>query len=158
MPRSMEHCAGSMKKVSSSIRFVTKRERLPRDWPVNNPVRPDHSCRRLMWFAAPPTGTTPPTFPGGDPVPTVGNQRRTGPFGLPMPDEIARRRREEERDREDASEVAVRRVTIRDCRRTLTRATDVRQTFPDRRYHPPLPPEEIRGRTIRSRECWTLPT
>ena len=48
----------------------------------------------------PPTGTTPPTFPGGDPVPTVGNQRRTGPFGLPMPDDIARRRREEERDRE----------------------------------------------------------
>ena len=49
----------------------------------------------------PPTGTTPPTFPGGDPVPTVGNQRRTGPFGLPMPDDIARRRREEERDREE---------------------------------------------------------
>jgi Mg-chelatase subunit ChlD len=49
----------------------------------------------------PPIGTTPPTFPGGDPVPTVGNQRRTGPFGLPMPDDIARRRREEERDREE---------------------------------------------------------
>lgn len=51
----------------------------------------------------PPTGTTPPTFPGGDPVPTVGNQRRTGPFGLPMPDDIVRRRREEERDREERS-------------------------------------------------------
>lgn len=44
----------------------------------------------------PPGGTTPPTFPGGDPVPTGGTQRRTGPFGLPMPDEILRRRREEE--------------------------------------------------------------
>ena len=47
----------------------------------------------------PPTGTTAPTFPGGDPVPTVGTQR-TGPFGLPLPDEILRRRREEERDRD----------------------------------------------------------
>ena len=51
----------------------------------------------------PPAGTTPPTFPGGDPVPTVGSQRRTGPFGLPMPDDIVRRRREEERDREERS-------------------------------------------------------
>lgn len=50
---------------------------------------------------APPSGTTPPTFPGGDPIPTTG-QRRTGPFGLPlpMPDDIARQRREDERDRD----------------------------------------------------------
>ena len=48
----------------------------------------------------PPPGTTAPTFPGGDPIPTSGNQQRTGPFGLPTADEILRRRREEERDRE----------------------------------------------------------
>src|SRR5215211_1778566 len=46
-----------------------------------------------------PSGTTPTTFPSDDPVPTSGNQRRTGPFGLPSADEILRRRREEERNR-----------------------------------------------------------
>ena len=48
----------------------------------------------------PPSGTTAPTFPGGDPIPTTGSKERTGPFGLPTADEILRRRREEERDRE----------------------------------------------------------
>ncbi|HEU4508056.1 MAG TPA: VWA domain-containing protein [Pyrinomonadaceae bacterium] len=48
----------------------------------------------------PPSGTTAPTFPGGDPVPTVGTQRRTGPFGLPLPEDIMRRRREDERNRD----------------------------------------------------------
>jgi len=47
----------------------------------------------------PPSGTTAPTFPGGDGVPTSGTQRKTGPFGLPLPEEIMRRRREEERNR-----------------------------------------------------------
>ncbi|HEX2272156.1 MAG TPA: hypothetical protein VHH35_21620, partial [Pyrinomonadaceae bacterium] len=48
---------------------------------------------------APPRGTTPPTFPGGDPIPTTGT-RRTGPFGLPLPEDIMRRRRETgDRDR-----------------------------------------------------------
>src|SRR5215204_1331183 len=47
----------------------------------------------------PPSGTTAPTFPGGDGVPTSGSARKTGPFGLPLPDEIMRRRREEERNR-----------------------------------------------------------
>jgi Mg-chelatase subunit ChlD len=40
-----------------------------------------------------PGGTTPPTFPGGDPVPT--QTQRTGPFGLPMPDTVMRRPRTE---------------------------------------------------------------
>lgn len=48
---------------------------------------------------APPSGTTPPTFPGGNPIPTTGT-RRTGPMGLPLPEEIMRRRREAERDRD----------------------------------------------------------
>jgi Ca-activated chloride channel family protein len=42
----------------------------------------------------PPSGTTAPTFPGGDPIPTTGTQQRTGPFGLPLPGEILRRRTE----------------------------------------------------------------
>ena len=47
----------------------------------------------------PPSGTTAPTFPSDDPAPTSGTQRKSGPFGLPLPDEIMRRRREEERNR-----------------------------------------------------------
>jgi hypothetical protein len=47
----------------------------------------------------PPSGTTAPTFPGGDGVPTSGTQRTTGPFGLPSAGEIMRRRRDEERNR-----------------------------------------------------------
>lgn len=48
-----------------------------------------------------PSGTTPPTFPGEGPssVPTSGTEPKTGPFGLPLPDEILRRRRESRRDR-----------------------------------------------------------
>src|SRR5690349_11064875 len=40
-----------------------------------------------------PGGTTPTTFPSDDPVPTTGSTRRTGPLGLPSPEEIMRRRR-----------------------------------------------------------------
>jgi Mg-chelatase subunit ChlD len=47
----------------------------------------------------PPSGTTAPTFPGGDPVPTSGTPRKTGPLGLPSAEEIMRRRRDEERNR-----------------------------------------------------------
>ncbi|HKS09664.1 MAG TPA: VWA domain-containing protein, partial [Pyrinomonadaceae bacterium] len=47
-----------------------------------------------------PSGTTAPTFPGGDPVPTTGSKPKTGPFGLPTADEIMRRRREEEMRRQ----------------------------------------------------------
>ena len=48
----------------------------------------------------PPSGTTPPTFPGGDSGPTVSTQRRrTGPLGLPLPEDIMRRRREEDDER-----------------------------------------------------------
>jgi len=48
----------------------------------------------------PPSGTTPPTFPGddGSSIPTSGSPK-TGPFGLPTAGEILRRRREEERNR-----------------------------------------------------------
>ncbi len=47
----------------------------------------------------PPSGTTAPTFPDGDGVPTSGSARKNGPLGLPLPDEIMRRRRDEERNR-----------------------------------------------------------
>jgi von Willebrand factor type A domain len=41
----------------------------------------------------PTSGTTPPTFPSDEPFPT-GTRRTTGPLGLPLPDEILRRRRQ----------------------------------------------------------------
>ena len=49
---------------------------------------------------APTGGGTAPTFPSDDSTSTPGIQRKTGPWGLPLPEEIARRRREQERDRE----------------------------------------------------------
>lgn len=42
---------------------------------------------------APPSGTTAPTFPSDEPIPTTGS-RRSGPFGLPLPEEVMRRRRD----------------------------------------------------------------
>ncbi len=33
----------------------------------------------------PPSGTTAPTFPSDESIPTSGSQRKTGPFGLPTP-------------------------------------------------------------------------
>jgi Mg-chelatase subunit ChlD len=47
-----------------------------------------------------PGGTTPSTFPSDDPIPTSGSRPKTGPLGLPLPDEIMRRRRDEERNRD----------------------------------------------------------
>lgn len=46
-----------------------------------------------------PSGTTPPTFPGGESIPTTGSQR-TGPLGMPLPEDIMRRRRETQTGRQ----------------------------------------------------------
>lgn len=63
----------------------------------------------------PPSGTTPPTFPGGDdPVQTT--TRKTGPWGLPAPDEILRRRREDERNRRPPSDEPGRTPDVVDAR------------------------------------------
>lgn len=48
---------------------------------------------------APPSGTTAPTFPGESGPPTS-TTRRTGPLGLPLPEDILRRRQEDERNRD----------------------------------------------------------
>ena len=50
----------------------------------------------------PASGTTAPTFPSDDPgsLPTSGSTKRVGVLGLPPADEILRRRREAERERE----------------------------------------------------------
>ena len=79
------------------IRYDTRAttERLAREQASGVPQLPTIDVIRGI----PPNGTTPPTFPGGDPVPTSGSDRKTGPLGLPSADEIMRRRREQERNR-----------------------------------------------------------
>ena len=78
------------------IRYETRAatEQLAREQSQGGPVLPTVDVIRK----APPSGTTAPTFPDGDGVPTSG-AKRTGPFGLPLPEDIMRRRRDEERNR-----------------------------------------------------------
>src|ERR1041384_7062653 len=77
------------------IRYETRAttERLARKQSEGGPQLPTISVVRNPT----PGGTTPTTFPSDNPIPTTGTTRTTGPLGLPMPDEIMRRRREEER-------------------------------------------------------------
>lgn len=79
------------------IRYDTRAttERLARE--QSEQITP--SLPTIDTIRKPPSGTTAPTFPGGDGVPTSGTQQKTGPFGLPSAGEIMRRRREEERNR-----------------------------------------------------------
>lgn len=79
------------------IRYDTRAttEALAREAETSSPTLPTISVIRQP----PPSGTTPPTFPGDTTIPTTGSSQRTGPFGLPTADEILRRRREQERDR-----------------------------------------------------------
>ena len=81
------------------IRFETRAEteRIAREQAGGGPPLPTIDVIR-----APTSGTTAPTFPSDDPetIPTIGSRRRTGPLGLPLPEEILRRRREDqERER-----------------------------------------------------------
>src|SRR6185295_18812976 len=80
------------------IRYETRAatERIARD-AMEDPV-PQLPPRDVIRRA--PPGTTPPTFPGGDPdqVPTTGQPRTTGPLGLPTAAEILRGRRRRDTD------------------------------------------------------------
>jgi hypothetical protein len=79
------------------IRYDTRAttERLAREQAGGGAPLPTISVIRQ-----PPSGTTAPTFPGDDQVPTSGTRPKTGPFGLPLPEDIMRRRREEEARRD----------------------------------------------------------
>ena len=96
----------------------------------------------------PAPGTTPPTFPGGDPDtdPTSGRTSKTGPFGLPLPDEIMRRRRESERYPDRYPDSTPRdRIPPGDTRRP--------GTIPDGRWpDPSTDPGTGRGRTTRTED------
>lgn len=99
------------------IRYETRAttERLAREQSSGGSTLPTISVIRN-----PPAGTTPTTFPSDNPIPTTGTTRKTGPLGLPLPEEIMRRRREEERRRRDPN-------------------GDPTQTPPDRRDDPSIP-------------------
>ncbi len=90
----------------------------------------------------PPAGTTAPTFPSDDPnpIPTSGTRNKTGPFGLPLPDEIMRRRREDrerEQDR-DRGRLPPDRLPPTADRRPGGSTT--RDPWPDRRNEPDSSP------------------
>lgn len=81
------------------IRYETRAEteRLAREQ-ANEQTIPQLPTREVINRPAP--GTTAPTFPGEESnLPTGGQIKTTGPFGLPSAAEILRRRREAERER-----------------------------------------------------------
>jgi hypothetical protein len=106
------------------IRYDTREqtERLAREQADNQvPQLPTIGVIR-----APSSGTTAPTLPSDDPdsMPTAGSRSKTGPFGLPLPEEIMRRRREQrDRDRD--------RYPNPDQMPDPNRRTDPRTTMPD---------------------------
>lgn len=81
------------------IRYETRAEteRLARQ--QQDETMPQLPTREVINRPAP--GTTAPTFPSDDQstIPTAGQTKTTGPFGLPSGAEILRRRREAERER-----------------------------------------------------------
>lgn len=81
------------------IRYETRAEteRLARQ--QQDEMMPELPTRGVINRPAP--GTTAPTFPSDDQstVPTAGQTKTSGPFGLPPASEILRRRREAERER-----------------------------------------------------------
>jgi Mg-chelatase subunit ChlD len=113
------------------IRYNTREvtERLARQQSDQAPQLPTIGVIRT-----PPAGTTAPTFPSDDPgpIPTSGSRNKTGPLGLPLPDEILRRRQEDERNRRDRD-----RIPTDGLPPTIDgRRSDTRGPWPDRRNEP----------------------
>jgi hypothetical protein len=78
-----------------------------------------------------PSGGTPTTFPSEDPNTVPSASRKSGPFGLPLPEEILRRRREEQR-RQDGGVPSVTDMPDATTRRPDDRTGDARgrETMP----------------------------
>ena len=118
------------------IRFSTREatERIARQQSEQAPQLPTIGVIRG------PSGTTPSTFPsdGPSPIPTTGPREKTGPFGLPSPDEILRRRREGQTD-PDLGRDRDRMPPPDQLPPTAGRrpgGTDTRETWPDRTNGP----------------------
>jgi len=86
------------------IRYDTRAatERIAREQSeTRSPVLPTSDVLRPGTSGRTTPGVTPPTFPSDNPIPTTtGSSSKTGPLGFPSPQEILRRRREQERDRD----------------------------------------------------------
>jgi von Willebrand factor type A domain len=91
---------------------------------------------------SPPAGTTAPTFPSDDPnsIPTSGRRSKTGPLGLPLPDEILRRRRESERDRDRDRDRMPPSDRLPPTAGRRPGDTDTRGSWPDQRNEPDATP------------------
>ena len=80
------------------IRYDTREavERLARE--QSNEISPQLPTSDVLRPA--PSGTTPTTFPSDNPIPTSGTKQKTGPLGLPTADEIWRRTRQPDPNRD----------------------------------------------------------
>ena len=80
------------------IRYDTREatERLARE--QSNEISPQLPTSDVLRPA--PSGTTPTTFPSDNPIPTSGTRPKTGPLGLPTADEIWRRGRQPDPNRD----------------------------------------------------------
>jgi hypothetical protein len=80
------------------IRYDTREatERLARE--QSNEITPQLPTSDVIRTV--PSGTTPTTFPSENPIPTSGSKPTTGPLGLPTADEIMRRRRQQDPNRD----------------------------------------------------------
>ncbi len=119
------------------IRYNTREttERLARQQSDQAPQLPTIGVIRT-----PPAGTTVPTFPSDNPgpIPTSGSRNKTGPLGLPLPDEILRRRQEDERDRRDRDRLPTDRLPPTTDGRPGR--SDTRGQWPDRKNEPDASP------------------
>ena len=86
------------------IRYDTREatERLARE--QSNEISPQLPTSDVLRPV--PGGTTPPTFPSDNPIPTSGSKPTTGPLGLPTADEIWRRRRQPDPNRDPSMDPA----------------------------------------------------
>ena len=80
------------------IRYDTREaaERLARE--QSNEISPQLPTSDVL--RPNPSGTTPTTFPSDNPIPTSGTRPKTGPLGLPTADEIWRRTRQPDPNRD----------------------------------------------------------
>jgi len=97
-------------------------------------------------------GTTPTTFPSENPIPTSGSRPTTGPLGLPTADEILRRRRQQDPNRDPTMD-PTRDPTVDPGRDPRDRRTSDPSRNPQRLPRPPgsSDPNDLPGAGTRSR-------
>lgn len=121
------------------IRYHTREdtERIARQQSDQTPQLPT-----IGVIQTPPAGTTAPTFPSDDPspIPTSGTRNKTGPFGLPLPDEILRRRREDREREQDRDRGRLPSDRLPPTTDRGPGGSTTRDPWPDRRNEPDSSP------------------